>query len=107
MSTGLTPRGPRLRVDGVEQPSVIVYAGEHKVQRFHRSRIVFYVAREGAISERRRREESRRCRVSERVRLIDVVQERPVCLLRCYQRVQPKSQSGGNTASVPDIATRP
>jgi len=60
MSTGLTPRGPRFRIDSVEQPSVIVYAAEHKVQGFHRGRIMLYVARERAIPERRRCEEGRR-----------------------------------------------
>ena len=41
-----------------------------------------YVAREYAVPERRRREQGRRGRIRERVGLVDMVQERPIALLR-------------------------
>ena len=54
MRAVLTRLGPNFRIDGVEQPSVLVYALPHETQRMHRGRIVLSVVRQQAVPERRR-----------------------------------------------------
>lgn len=53
MRTVLSGLGPSFRIDGVEQPSVRVYALPHETQRMHRGRIMFHVIRQQAVPERR------------------------------------------------------
>lgn len=85
MRTVLSRLGPRFGIDGVEQPSVLVYALPHEAQRQHGSRVMLSVIRQQAVPERRRCEQGRCRRVPERVRLVNVVQERPVFLLRAQR----------------------
>jgi hypothetical protein len=81
MRTILSRLGPSFRIDGVDQPSVLVYALPHEAQRLQCSRIMLSVVSQQAVPERRCCEQGRCRRVRERVRLVNVIQERPVTLL--------------------------
>ena len=100
MRAGHARQRPRFRVDGVEQPPVLVYAVEHEVKCLHSGGVVLSVVCQFAVPERRSREQGRRRRVRERVRLVDIVQECPIALLQeVNPGIEPKSPTPGNAAA--------
>jgi hypothetical protein len=59
MRTVLSRLGPSFRIDGVEQPSILVYALPHEAQRLQCSRIMLSIVRQQAVPERRRCKQGR------------------------------------------------